>query len=205
MVYKIFKRVSDFIISLVGLIVLSPLFLIIIILIKIDSKGPIFFKQKRVGKNKKHFMMLKFRTMRTTAPKDMPTHMLENPDQWITKLGSILRKSSLDELPQLINILKGDMAIVGPRPALWNQEILIAERDKYNCHNYYPGLTGYAQIMGRDELSIEAKAKLDGYYCRNISFLLDTKIFFKTIFSIFKRDGIVEGKINDEDKKEEQE
>jgi O-antigen biosynthesis protein WbqP len=193
MIFKLFKRVSDFVLSLIGLILLSPLFLIIIILIKLDSKGPILFKQKRVGRHKKHFNILKFRTMRIDTPKDTPTHLLKNPEQWITKMGRFLRKTSLDELPQIINILKGDMSIIGPRPALWNQYDLIEERDKYDCHKLYPGLTGYAQIHGRDELPIVEKAKLDGYYVKHMSLWLDIKIFFGTIFSIFKSEGVVEG------------
>lgn len=193
MFYLKFKRFYDFILALLGLIVLSPLFLIIMLIIKLDSKGPILFKQKRIGRNKKHFFILKFRTMRIDTPKDTPTHMLENPQQWITKMGKFLRKTSLDELPQIINILKGDMSIIGPRPALWNQYDLIDERDKYDVHKLYPGLTGYAQINGRDELPIPEKAKLDGFYVEHISLWLDIKIFFGTIVSIFKSDGVVEG------------
>jgi O-antigen biosynthesis protein WbqP len=193
MFYLKFKRFYDLVLSLTGLIVLSPLFLGLIILIKIDSKGPILFKQKRIGRHKTHFYILKFRTMRIDTPKDTPTHMLENPKQWITKVGKFLRKTSLDELPQMINILKGDMSIIGPRPALWNQYDLVEERDKYGIHDLYPGLTGYAQINGRDELLISEKAKLDGYYVKNISLWLDIKIFFGTITSIFKSDGVVEG------------
>lgn len=193
MIFRQFKRISDFVLSLLGLIILSPLFLLLIIMIKIDSKGPILFKQKRVGRHKKHFNILKFRTMRIDTPKDTPTHLLKNPEQWITKVGRFLRKTSLDELPQIINILKGDMSIIGPRPALWNQYDLIEERDKYDCHNLYPGLTGYAQIHGRDELEIAQKAKLDGYYVKHMSLWLDIKIFFGTIFSIFKSEGVVEG------------
>lgn len=195
-----FKRFYDFILALVGLIVLSPIFLIIILLIKIDSKGPILFKQKRIGRNKKHFLILKFRTMRTDTPRDTPTHMLTNPEKWITKLGKFLRKTSLDELPQIINILIGDMSIIGPRPALWNQFDLVEERDKYNVNKLYPGLTGYAQIHGRDQLLIHEKAKLDGYYVEHISLWLDVKIFFGTLLSIIKSDGIVEGG-RDNDKK----
>jgi O-antigen biosynthesis protein WbqP len=165
----------------------------LMIIIKIDSKGPILFKQKRVGRHKKHFMILKFRTMRIDTPKDMPTHMLENPDHWITKVGKFLRKTSLDELPQIINILKSDMSIIGPRPALWNQDDLIKERDKYHVHDIYPGLSGYAQINGRDELEIPVKAKLDGYYVDHIGLWLDIKIFFGTIIKIFKSDGVIEG------------
>ncbi len=193
MIYKIFKRFMDFLLSFVGLIVLIPIFLILMILIKIDSRGPIFFKQKRVGKNKKLFNIYKFRTMRIDTPKDTPTHMLENPDQWITKMGKFLRKTSLDELPQIFNILKGQMSIVGPRPALWNQDDLILERDKYKANNIYPGLTGYAQIKGRDELPIDKKAELDGYYVKHMGLMLDIKVFFGTIFSVFKSDGVVEG------------
>lgn len=206
MFYLKFKRFYDFILSLIGLVIFSPLFLLIVLLIMIDSKGPILFKQKRIGRYKKHFNILKFRTMRIDTPKDTPTHMLENPQQWITKVGRFLRKTSLDELPQIINILKGDMSIIGPRPALWNQFDLIKERDKYDVHKLYPGLTGYAQINGRDELPITEKAKLDGYYVKRISLWLDIKIFFGTIVSIFKSDGVVEGgtgtleKINKESK-----
>ncbi len=193
MFYFWFKRFYDTVLSFIGLIVLSPLLLVLVILIKLDSKGPILFKQKRIGRNKKHFYILKFRTMRIDTPKDTPTHMLENPEQWITKVGKFLRKTSLDEIPQIINILKGDMSIIGPRPALWNQYDLIEERDKYGVHKLYPGLTGYAQINGRDELPIPEKAKLDGYYVKNISLWLDIKIFFGTILSIFRSDGVVEG------------
>lgn len=193
MFYFWFKRFYDTVFSFIGLIVLSPLLLVLVILIKLDSKGPILFKQKRIGRNKKHFYILKFRTMRIDTPKDTPTHMLENPEQWITKVGKFLRKTSLDEIPQIINILKGDMSIIGPRPALWNQYDLVEERDKYDVHKLYPGLTGYAQINGRDELPIPEKAKLDGYYVKHISLWLDIKIFFGTILSIFKSDGVVEG------------
>lgn len=193
MFYFWFKRFYDTVLSFIGLIVLSPLLLVLVILIKLDSKGPILFKQKRIGRNKKHFYILKFRTMRIDTPKDTPTHMLENPQQWITKVGKFLRKTSLDEIPQIINILKGDMSIIGPRPALWNQYDLVEERDKYDVHKLYPGLTGYAQINGRDELPIPEKAKLDGFYVKHISLWLDIKIFFGTIVSIFKSDGVVEG------------
>lgn len=193
MFYLKFKRFYDFVLAFIGLIVLSPLFLILMISIKLNSKGPILFKQKRIGRNKKHFNILKFRTMRIDTPKDTPTHMLENPQQWITKVGKFLRKTSLDELPQIINILKGDMSIIGPRPALWNQYDLMDERDKYGVHSLYPGLTGYAQINGRDELPIPEKAKLDGYYVEHINLWLDIKIFFGTIISIFKSEGVVEG------------
>ncbi len=187
------KRVIDFILSLCGLIVLSPIFIILCLWIKLDSKGPIFFKQKRIGKNKTYFNILKFRTMYIDTPKDMPTHMLSNPDQYITKAGKFLRKTSLDELPQIINILKGEMAVIGPRPALWNQEDLIEERDKYKANAIKPGLTGWAQINGRDELEIDVKAKLDGYYVEHMSFLFDLKCFLGTITSVLKSDGVVEG------------
>lgn len=203
-VYKHFlKRVIDFILSLIGLIVLSPVFIILCIWIKLDSKGPIFFRQKRVGKNKKHFNILKFRTMYIDTPKDMPTHMLSNPDQYITKAGKFLRKTSLDELPQIINILKGEMAIIGPRPALWNQDDLIAERDKYGANDIKPGLTGWAQINGRDELEIDVKAALDGEYVRRMSFLFDVKCFFGTITSVLKHEGVVEGGTGELHKEEE--
>ena len=192
--YKNFlKRIIDFILSLIGLIVLSPVFIVLCIWIKLDSKGPIFFKQKRVGKNKEYFNILKFRTMYIDTPKDMPTHMLSDPEQYITKAGKFLRKTSLDELPQIINILKGKMAVIGPRPALWNQEDLIEERDKYQANDIRPGLTGWAQINGRDELEINVKASLDGYYVEHISFLFDIKCFFGTITSVLKHEGVVEG------------
>lgn len=187
------KRLIDFVLALCGLIVLSPVFIILCIWIKLDSKGPILFKQKRVGINKTYFNIYKFRTMYIDTPKDMPTHMLSNPDQFITKAGKFLRKTSLDELPQIINIIKGEMAIIGPRPALWNQDDLIAERDKYQANNVKPGLTGWAQINGRDELEIPVKARLDGEYVKRISFLFDLKCFFGTITSVLKSDGVVEG------------
>ena len=187
------KRVLDFILSLIGLVVLSPVLLIIALIIKTTSPGPVFFKQKRVGKNKTYFNILKFRTMRTDTPKDTPTHLLANPEQYITSIGKILRKTSLDELPQIINILKGDMSIIGPRPALWNQYDLIEERDKYGANDILPGLTGWAQINGRDELEIDVKARLDGEYVERMSFLFDCKCFFGTITSVLKHEGVVEG------------
>lgn len=193
MFYLKFKRFYDSVGSFIGILVLSPLYLIIMILIKLDSKGPILFKQKRVGRNKEHFNILKFRTMKIETPKETPTHMLENPEQYITRMGKFLRKTSLDELPQIINILKGNMSIIGPRPALWNQFDLIEERDKYNVHKLYPGITGYAQIKGRDTLSIQDKAALDGEYVKRISLWLDIKIFVGTLISVFKSDGVVEG------------
>jgi O-antigen biosynthesis protein WbqP len=188
-----FKRIIDIVLSLIGLIVLSPFFLILILGIKLDSKGPVLFKQKRVGINKTHFNILKFRTMRIDTPKDTPTHLLDNPDQYITKMGKFLRKTSLDELPQILNIFIGQMSIIGPRPALWNQRDLIAERDKYRANDVSPGLTGWAQINGRDELPIEVKAKLDGDYVEKIGFVMDVKCFFGTIVSVIKSDGVVEG------------
>ena len=188
------KRKIDFILALIGLIVLSPLFLGIMVAIKLESKGPVFFKQRRVGINKSYFDILKFRTMRIDTPKDTPTHLLTDPEQYITKIGKLLRKTSLDELPQIINILRGEMSIIGPRPALWNQYDLVEERDKYDANDILPGLTGWAQINGRDELSIQTKAKLDGEYARKVSMLMDVKCFFGTIISVVKRDGIVEGK-----------
>ena len=200
-VYFFIKRIIDLVLSLIAIIILFIPGVIISICIKVESKGPVFFKQKRVGKNKKYFMIYKFRTMRTDTPKDMPTHMLNNPDLYITKVGRILRKTSLDELPQIINIIKGDMSIIGPRPALWNQDDLIAERDKYGANDIKPGLTGLAQISGRDELEIPVKAKIDGEYTKNISFLLDVKIFFKTIIKVFESDGVVEGKVEEKGEK----
>ncbi|MGD6991126.1 sugar transferase [Sutcliffiella horikoshii] len=191
--YMKMKRLIDIILSLIGLIVLSPIFLILIIAIKIDSRGPVLFKQKRVGINKTHFNILKFRTMRIDTPKDTPTHLLGDPEQYITKMGKFLRKTSLDELPQIWNIFVGQMSIIGPRPALWNQYDLIAERDKYGANDVPPGLTGWAQINGRDELPIETKAKLDGEYVGKISFWMDIKCFFGTIVSVVKSDGVVEG------------
>ena len=203
--YKNFlKRVLDFFMSLLGIVVLSPIFLILAIIIKLTSPGPILFKQKRVGKNKSHFNILKFRTMRTDTPKDCPTHLLSNPDQYITKIGKFIRKTSLDELPQLFNLLKGDMAIIGPRPALWNQYDLIEERDKYKANDIKPGLTGWAQINGRDELEIDVKAALDGEYIEKMSFLFDCKCFFGTITSVLKSDGVVEGGTGEMKKEEKQ-
>lgn len=191
--YIAVKRIIDFMLALLAFVVLSPIFLAIAIWIKVDSPGPVFFKQKRVGINKSFFEIYKFRTMRTDTPKDMPTHLLSDAESFITKSGAFLRKTSLDELPQLINIIKGEMAIIGPRPALWNQDDLVAERDKYHANDVLPGLTGWAQINGRDELEIPVKAKLDGEYVENMSFVFDLKCFFGTIFSIAKSDGVVEG------------
>ncbi|WP_297237804.1 sugar transferase [uncultured Faecalicoccus sp.] len=190
---RIVKRILDFLISSIGFIVLSVFFVILCLLIKITSPGPVFFKQKRVGIHKSYFNILKFRTMRIDTPHDVPTHMLKDPDQYITPVGKFLRKTSLDELPQLINIIKGDMSIIGPRPALWNQYDLIEERDKYGANDVMPGLTGWAQVNGRDELEIEYKAKLDGEYVKRQSFLFDCKCFFMTITSVLKHEGVVEG------------
>lgn len=191
--YQYVKRGIDFLMALVGLILLSPVFGVLIIAIKLDSKGPVLFKQKRVGIYKSHFQILKFRTMRIDTPKDMPTHLLQNPEQYITKVGKFLRKTSLDELPQIINILKGDMAVVGPRPALWNQYDLIAERDKYGANDIRPGLTGWAQINGRDELEIPVKAAFDGEYVRKMGPFMDLRCFFGTFVSVLRGDGVVEG------------
>ncbi|MFV8813849.1 sugar transferase [Aerococcus urinaeequi] len=191
--YKHVKFISDFLLSLLALVILMPIFLIIAIWIKLDSPGPVFFRQKRVGKNKEYFEIYKFRSMRTDTPADMPTHLLNDPTAFITKSGHFLRKTSLDELPQIINIVKGEMAIIGPRPALWNQYDLIVERDKYGVNGVRPGLTGWAQINGRDELEIPIKAKLDGDYVNNISLWFDIRCFFGTIVSVLKSDGVVEG------------
>lgn len=187
------KRVIDLVLSVLAAVILSPVFLILFIAIKLDTPGPIFFKQKRVGINKTHFNILKFRTMRIDTPKDTPTHLLGNPDQYITKVGKFLRKTSLDELPQIFNIIKGEMAIIGPRPALWNQYDLIAERDKYNANDVRPGLTGWAQINGRDELPITVKSELDGEYIQKMNFAFDVKCFVGTITSVLKSDGVIEG------------
>ena len=191
--YKVVKMTADRVLALLGLIILSPLFLVLMLAIRLDSKGPVFFRQKRIGIHKKNFMILKFRTMRIDTPKDMPTHLLANPQQYITKVGRFLRKTSLDELPQIINILKGDMAVVGPRPALWNQYDLIAERDKYGANDILPGLTGWAQINGRDELPIEVKAKLDGEYVRKMGLGMDLRCILGTVVSVARQDGVVEG------------
>ena len=187
------KRIIDFILAFIALVLLSPLFLVLALWIKMDSKGPVFFKQKRIGINRTFFQIYKFRTMLSETPSDMPTHLLDNPDAFITRSGRFLRKTSLDELPQLINILKGEMAVIGPRPALWNQEDLADERDKYKANDILPGLTGWAQINGRDELPIDKKAQLDGKYVQNISLWFDIKCFFGTILSIVKSDGVLEG------------
>lgn len=197
MIYqKLLKRTIDVSMAVLGLIFLSPLFFIFAIAIKSETKGPVFFVQNRIGKNKKVFRIYKFRTMTIDAPKDFPTHLLTDSSTYVTKVGRILRKTSLDELPQLINILKGEMSIVGPRPALWNQYDLIEERDKYSANHLLPGLTGWAQINGRDKLSIEKKAKLDGEYSLNMGFLFDVRIFFLTIIRVIKNDGIFKESIS---------
>ena len=202
--YKKFgKRLIDLLLSGCAIVVLFPVLLFLMIAIKVDSPGPVFFRQKRVGIHKSHFGILKFRTMRIDTPKDCPTHLLENPEQWITKVGKFLRKTSLDELPQLFNIFCGQMSIIGPRPALWNQFDLIEERDKYGANDVMPGLTGWAQINGRDELPIDVKAKLDGEYVQNLSFAFDVKCFLGTIVSVLKHEGVVEGGTGALDKKEE--
>ena len=187
------KRLLAIVLSLLGILCLGWLLALLSIAVKLDSPGPVLFKQKRVGRGKSHFYILKFRTMRIDTPKDMPTHLLSNPEQYITPVGRFLRKTSLDELPQLFNILLGHMAIVGPRPALWNQFDLIAERDKYGANDIRPGLTGWAQINGRDELEIDEKARLDGEYVQNLSFAFDVKCFLGTILAVLSRDGVVEG------------
>lgn len=191
--YRYIKRGIDIVLSGLAIIILSPVLLVLCLAIKVDSRGPILFKQKRIGIHKTYFWIYKSRTMRTDTPKDMPTHLLANPEQYITKVGKFLRKTSLDELPQIFNIFKGEMSIVGPRPALWNQEDLIAERDKYGANDVTPGLTGWAQINGRDELEIPVKAKLDGEYVQKFGFGMDLRCFFGTFVSVLKGDGVVEG------------
>jgi O-antigen biosynthesis protein WbqP len=190
---KFIKRLIDIILSGLGIIVLAIPMLIVSLIIKIDDPGPVLFSQKRVGIHKSHFKLYKFRSMKMDTPHDMPTHMLSNPEKYITKIGKFLRKSSLDELPQIFNIFTGKMSIIGPRPALWNQYDLIEERDKYGANDVRPGLTGWAQINGRDELEIPVKAKLDGEYVKKLSFGFDLKCFFGTIFSVLRSDGVVEG------------
>lgn len=193
MYIKHIKRAIDILLSLIGIIIIGWLILLITIIIKCTSKGPAFFRQRRIGIYKKEFYILKFRTMRIDTPKDMPTHLLANPKSYITPIGRFLRTTSLDEIPQIFNILRGQMSVIGPRPALWNQYDLIEERDKYGANDLRPGLTGLAQISGRDELPIEVKAKLDGEYTKKISLLFDMKIFFQTFASVWKRDGVKEG------------
>ena len=192
--YRCFgKRWIDFILSGIGIVVFAVPMLIIAVLIKLSDPGPVLFRQKRIGIHKKHFVLLKFRSMKMSTPHDVPTHQLKNPEQYLLNIGKILRKYSLDELPQLFNILKGDMSIIGPRPALWNQTDLIKERDQYGANNVRPGLSGWAQINGRDELEIKEKARLDGEYIKRMSFFFDCKCFFKTIGKVLQHDGVVEG------------
>ncbi len=200
---KVFKRLIDIVLSGCGILVLAPVYLIVAIAIKIDDPGPVFFRQKRVGIHKTHFSILKFRTMKMDTPKDTPTHLLQNPQQYITRVGRILRRTSLDELPQIFQIFTGEMSVIGPRPALWNQYDLIEERDKYGANDVRPGLTGWAQINGRDELPIDVKARFDGEYVENLSFGFDCKCFFGTIVSVLKHDGVVEGGTGQLDKEKD--
>lgn len=196
---RFIKRLIDVMLSSMGLVVLSPVFLAIAIAIEMDDPGPIVFSQKRIGKNKRYFKLHKFRSMKMSTPHDVPTHMLENPEQYITRIGRFMRQYSIDELVQVLDILAGSMSIIGPRPALWNQDILVAERDKYGANDIKPGLTGWAQINGRDELEIPVKAKLDGEYAEKLkkggfeAFAFDCRCFFGTIFSVLRGDGVVEG------------
>lgn len=194
---KFFKRLIDIVLSGCALIILSPLYLALAIAIKIDSPGPVLFKQKRVGIHKTYFNILKFRTMRIDTPHDVPTHMLEKPEQWITRVGKFLRKTSLDELPQIVQIFTGKLSIIGPRPALWNQYDLIEERDKYGANDIKPGLTGWAQVNGRDTIEIADKARYDGEYANNVSLAFDVKAFWRSILVVLKRDGVVEGGTNE--------
>jgi len=191
--YDLVKRVLDILVSLISIIILWPIAIIIAIVVKVDSKGPVLFSQKRVGKNGSTFSILKFRTMSVDAPQNMPTHLLEKPENCITRSGKILRKTSLDELPQVINIIKGEMSFVGPRPALWNQYDLITHRETYSANSVLPGLTGLAQISGRDELDLEEKAKLDGIYAKKRSLYYDVEIVVKTFFYVIKSKGVIEG------------
>lgn len=193
MYQKFGKRLLDIVLSALGILVLLPVFALIAVAIELDDPGPVFFRQKRVGIHKTHFQIMKFRTMKVSTPKDIPTHLLENPEQYITRVGRVLRKTSLDELPQIFQIFTGKMSVIGPRPALWNQFDLIAQRDRYGANDVRPGLTGWAQINGRDELPIDVKARLDGEYVKNISFKFDCKCFFGTIVSVLRSDGVVEG------------
>jgi len=193
MYQKFGKRLLDIVLSLGGIVLASPVFLLLAIAIEVDDPGPVFFRQTRVGIHKSHFQILKFRTMKTSTPHDTPTHLLDDPDQYITRVGRFLRRTSLDEIPQMFQIFTGKMSVIGPRPALWNQYDLIAERDKYGANDVRPGLTGWAQINGRDELDIDVKARFDGEYVENLSFAFDCKCFFGTIVSVLKHDGVVEG------------
>ena len=192
--YKKFgKRLLDIVLSACGIVILLPIYLIITLAVYLDDPGPVLFRQKRVGIHKSHFMIMKYRSMKMSTPHDVPTHMLDNPEQYITRVGRVLRKTSLDELPQIFQIFTGKMSVIGPRPALWNQFDLIAQRDLYGANDVRPGLTGWAQINGRDELPSDVKAALDGEYVRKMSFLFDLRCFFGTIISVLKHDGVVEG------------
>lgn len=192
--YKMFgKRLLDIVLSACGIVILLPIYLIITLAVYLDDPGPVLFRQKRVGIHKSHFMIMKYRSMKMSTPHDVPTHMLDNPEQYITRVGRVLRKTSLDELPQIFQIFTGKMSVIGPRPALWNQFDLIAQRDLYGANDVRPGLTGWAQINGRDELPIDVKAALDGEYVQKMSFLFDLRCFFGTIISVLKHDGVVEG------------
>ena len=199
------KRLIDIILSMCGLVILAIPMMIIALIVKLDSRGPVFFWQKRVGIHKSYFMMPKYRTMRTDTPHDMPTHLLSNPDQWITRVGRVLRKTSLDELPQILCIFTGKMSIIGPRPALWNQYDLLEERDKYGANDIRPGLSGWAQVNGRDELPIEVKASYDGEYVEKLSFWFDCKCFLCTVIKVLRREGVVEGKRQDACREEREE
>ena len=205
MYQKFFKRFIDIILSGIALIILAIPMLIIAIVVKCNSKGPALFWQKRVGLHKETFMMPKFRSMYTETPANMPTHMLDDPQRWITPVGRVLRKTSLDEIPQIWSIFIGKMSIIGPRPALWNQDDLIAERDKYGANDVRPGLTGWAQINGRDELEIPVKAKLDGEYVERMSFAFDIRCFWGAVMSVLRHDGVVEGGTGELNKKKEAE
>ena len=193
MYQKFGKRLLDIVLSALGIVVLLPVYILIAVAIELDDPGPVFFRQKRVGIHKTHFQIMKFRTMKVNTPKDTPTHLLANPEQYITRVGRVLRKTSLDELPQIFQIFTGKMSVIGPRPALWNQFDLIAQRDRYGANDGRPGLTGWAQINGRDELPIDVKARLDGEYVKNLSFGFDCRCFFGTIVSVLRSDGVVEG------------
>ena len=194
-VYRFFvKRLLDILLSTIGIVVLFPVYILLAVAIKIDSPGPVFFKQTRIGIHKSHFVIIKFRTMKITAPKETPTHLLENPESYVTNIGKFMRKTSLDELPQIFQIFSGKMSVIGLRPALWNQYDLIAERDIYDANDVRPGLTGWAQINGRDELAIGEKAKLDGEYVKRMSLIFDARCFLTTIRRVTERDGIAEGK-----------
>lgn len=210
MLYKKYvKRLIDIILSGIGIIVLAPVWLVLAIVIKVDDPGPVFFRQKRIARDKngakQYFQIFKYRSMKMCTPHDTPTHLLENPEQYITRVGGFLRKTSLDELPQIFNIFLGEMSIIGPRPALWNQDDLYEERAKYGANNVVPGLTGWAQINGRDELEIEVKARLDGEYVKKLSFLFDCKCFFGTVYSVLKHEGVVEGGTGNMKEKKEKE